>query len=1488
MLKINLKRTIIFLAVVVVVVGSAYGLHYYQIQRNASVYKNHAEAAWNDNPRRILDALLLMKSYLVFKPRDYEAREELGFWYAECGQFPTATVTLEELVRELEKQKPPELSRIQKVRWKLIDAYLAQGRCGDAVSHLKILNEELPDDVAVWNLLGRCQVTLGREEDALKSFSTAIQLKPDRVDIYYNKARVLQFPPLLNVAAAEKCMAEMIAQKDNAKSAGAHHVYGMWLSELGKFNEALKQAEAAIAIEKDHPGGLYLAAQAELSLRNFTKAQDYARQGMKAAPQDFAMYVLMADILTRGNQRDKAIEILKTGIEVNEAISSKAQILWHLANLYLDSRGNVEAKNLAAAADCMRRMRDYRVSPVQLAFLEARVLYANDDWKAARVGFEKVRPQLTDSSSLMKNLDYWIGYCYLQQGNPDQAMAAFRRSLSFDKFYFKARDGIAQIFIANNQLQDATEEYRQALIGNPGDAEIRLAYTRSLVLWNLRRPAAEQNWDEVAQVLQRAENLSPNDAQIKLLIAEVLLARGQMQQAGDLLKSLHESSPKGVSFWIAQANLAARRGEAEQAKQILAEAQAKLGDQVPFRLAQAPILLRELGGQAAAEIDKLAENVAAFSTAEKIGLWSGLSNNLLEIKEYDRAKQLCVRIAQLQPHDATIRYRLLELALLTHDARDPAASRAELDRVLAEIDAIAGRGPLWMYGMAVGLKLAAADGKPVTLAAADGKPLKLTAAAQGNLEFTPEKLLDAAMDYATQAQKLRLSWSRPHVLKGEICRQRGNDDEAIQHYMQASLNGDRDLNFIRLLLQMLYERQRYQEAEQVIHRLDSSQTLLTHDIEQKKAEILSLWGGLERALDSANAAYNPASDDYRDHIWHGQILKLLAGRAAQEGHPDKVQEIAQQAEKSLRHASQIAPNAPESRVLLVQLLVATHQMEKARIAASDAQEMIPLDASPLAMGYIYEALGETRKAGQCYEKAVALKPDLPMAIRLLADFYLRSQDLKHATPLIERLLSSELQSSESDLVAARRMKAIVLYGEGYPKLKEASELLDRNLASPFASAQDKRLKIRFLLTDPRQARSPQVLELAASLVTTGGTEPDPEDRFQLARLYQARGIWERCREQMEKLVNAGQGNSRYLAAYVRMLLDQDQLSDAELGLDRLEHLSKSAESVAFRAELLFRGKHWGKVPDFLTDYINSPLTYAGEATASPTPSSSPEAPSVKANRLLFAARLIEDLGSRLTAPTQRGMAQGYFDKARQWYEAYVQQQPAKEMLLAGFHARHGKVEEALQRIERYGEKAAPLELFEVVSAIVSRPATTPKQLKTLEASVLSLLDKTQRPTPLLVGLAEIQATLDRPRDAEKIYREILAKDPRDDLACNNLGMILALQKTKLDEALELVDKAIARSGPQRSFLDTRAVVLIARHQPKQALDDMELVLAERKTPVGLFHKAWACQEDGNSEKAKEVLQAARDAGLTDSMLSAPEREIYDQIIKVNETEPALP
>ena len=155
MRTLNVKRTVIFLVVVIVVAGSTHLLHSYQLQRNSSSFKTQAEAAWNDNPRRDSDAFQLMRAYLVLEPQDYEAREELGFWYADSGRFAIASSNPGRIGQDAREARSAGRAEIQEVRRKLIDAAMAQGRCADAVDHLEILKEELPDDADVLNLLGK-------------------------------------------------------------------------------------------------------------------------------------------------------------------------------------------------------------------------------------------------------------------------------------------------------------------------------------------------------------------------------------------------------------------------------------------------------------------------------------------------------------------------------------------------------------------------------------------------------------------------------------------------------------------------------------------------------------------------------------------------------------------------------------------------------------------------------------------------------------------------------------------------------------------------------------------------------------------------------------------------------------------------------------------------------------------------------------------------------------------------------------------------------------------------------------------------------------------------------------------------------------------------------------------------------------------------------------------------------------------------------------
>ena len=101
----------------------------------------------------------------------------------------------------------PDVPRIQKVRRKLIDADPALGRFPDAIYHLEILHKEyqqqalqeklkyLPNDVDVLNCWGGARSCWGRrakeEDGAVEDYDRAIELDPERFDIYYDKAMAL-------------------------------------------------------------------------------------------------------------------------------------------------------------------------------------------------------------------------------------------------------------------------------------------------------------------------------------------------------------------------------------------------------------------------------------------------------------------------------------------------------------------------------------------------------------------------------------------------------------------------------------------------------------------------------------------------------------------------------------------------------------------------------------------------------------------------------------------------------------------------------------------------------------------------------------------------------------------------------------------------------------------------------------------------------------------------------------------------------------------------------------------------------------------------------------------------------------------------------------------------------------------------------------------------------------------------------------------------
>jgi predicted Zn-dependent protease len=124
---------------------------------------------------------------------------------------------------------------------------------------------------------------------------------------------------------------------------------------------------------------------------------------------------------------------------------------------------------------------------------------------------------------------------------------------------------------------------------------------------------------------------------------------------------------------------------------------------------------------------------------------------------------------------------------------------------------------------------------------------------------------------------------------------------------------------------------------------------------------------------------------------------------------------------------------------------------------------------------------------------------------------------------------------------------------------------------------------------------------------------------------------------------------------------------------------------------------------------------------------------------------------------------------------------------------------------------------------------------------------------------------------------VLAADPQNVVALNNLGYLLALHGKGAAEAMELLNRAIALAGPTPELVDTRAVIHLKLGQPDRAIKDLETAMAEAPLPAVSYHLAQAHQLARNATAARDALQKAKSLGLQPDTLHALERPAYQQL-----------
>jgi Tfp pilus assembly protein PilF len=654
-----------------------------------------------------------------------------------------------------------------------------------------------------------------------------------------------------------------------------------------------------------------------------------------------------------------------------------------------------------------------------------------------------------------------------------------------------------------------------------------------------------------------------------------------------------------------------------------------------------------------------------------------------------------------------------------------------------------------------------------------------------------------------QAASQRPGWTALVLARAELAELQDRPEEAIAQYKEAQRLGERGERVSRRLVELLYRQQRYKEAaEEVAHLRRQGTTSPRLDLLGAELSLRNR-DSLGVARMALQAA-PAASKDYRDALWLGQIFAANPQQAAE-------------AEAALRRALALEERVPETWVALIQFLAVRGRGREAEEVLARAEGRLAGDKRPLALAPCYEAVGRLDRAREQYREALQTHGDDAGVLLTVSGFYLRWVQPQAAEPLLRRVIDRKVKATADDLAQARLGLAVVLASRGdHPSFLEALSLVGlklegTKLAEDEQGGEDtverRRARAHVLATRASRALRGTAVALLEQLDGQQGLYPG--DRFLLAQLYEVSGAWAKAEEQLRRLSEENGRQPVYLAHLIQNLLRQDKPDPARPLVARLEALEKEHKAPAGA---------FGSV-DLQARVLEA--TGAG-----------PKAVALLGAHAAREAAFPQDV----LLPINSLIRQKEYDRALGLMEQAWQTKCPPE-LLAGPHVG------LLHAAKMSGEPVARADrLFR------GALAKAPRNVSLLLA---------------LAGLEDLRGDFD---EATAYYRQVLAADPDDARALNNLAWLLALHSRKGAEALPLIDRAIDRYGPRPDLLDTRALVYLAMDQADKARADLKASIADTPTAARYLHLARACEMTDDAGGTAAALREAKALGLRRAQL----------------------
>lgn len=1458
--KLNIKLLAWLLLALAIVTGSVYFLHGYQIDRNAGNLLHLAQEA--EEKGELREAAKLYRQYVNFRPEDYAGYIKMADALIELTESPDANrddllvaySSVENAVRTIDPQRDEEAAESHRQARKLgAEFSMSIRRFGDAKDHLEYLLKDNPDDPELNLQYAKALIGLklytpaassGRSDQpsalevlqdmvgfnpTTEQFNVDNAVAPKQIEAYVLLAQ-LERQIRNDREMADAVLDQMVKANPGNFKANLERGRALWRHDPAKAKEYIAKAREQAPEGEDAE---VLLRSAEFAREeDVEKATAILEKAIEAYPDDDRFYRVLANIARADERLSDARAIIDRGLQ---AVPDHRELLTQKAEL------EILAGDLDAARATMEKMEAVHVQSYRLDYLQARIWQQEGNWVEAARTLEEIRPTAAALGSRpTMQVDLLLGESYEQLGQLDRAVDAYERAMMANPASKLAKAGFDR---AQARLQGS-----------------QTAQTQTDVLSDekLKQLPFEEH---LAEVLKQRRDAEPHAK--KMLRAELYAQRDQYERAEREMREARQTFADRPSVWMASIQLALRNPQAsvQDALKMFDEARKQFADNPRFRLTR-----ENVWGMA---IDVAARN--PDTSREEIA-------QLVEDARKDLGDSYVVRAAEItlasrrDVEDREERRRSLkslEEGLDEFDDRQQAALWEALGRVYKRagfpddskrcMGQVARLLPNNLRAKTSLFQLALEAGDDETMAEIIKdvqrmnedtvwrylQAARLVYQVQTGQKDDPS-LLDDAQTLLDEAKKSRPDWHDLYRVQGQAEMLRGNYEAAADSFSRCLELGPPEPMVVRSLHAILSRLGRRGEAQRLLARLGQEQR--ANISPQQQAENLMVLGNTQQALQLAEQVVAQDAENPSRHLWHAQLL----ARAEKN----------EEAEQALRKAVELEPRRSLTWLNLIRHLISTGNKEEAEAELRRASLSVVEDEVPQLRAQGFEMLGDLAQAERHYHNLLQWRPDDPATLRSLASFYINhfgNRRIGLAMRYLNRILSGKEDlpgNADRHVAWARRVVAQIMASGNHQQVNNALDLLDKNAVDGELPLADKRTAAMFLSRRPEPDFQRQAIQMFESLQAEKKLGTDQQ--FRLAMLYWSIGDWPKCRTLMNDLMARADENLGIPAQFCRMYLDRNELRSAETIVRRMEQLAPdNPNTLRTKAQLLAKQGKMKEAANALTELLPTPLTPKD-------------------------AQVVQQVGMLCTQLQMYEQAEKVFRKLAELSPE------GGTLLLAQYLARHGDINEGFQMLEaNLTDQLLPRVLQAAVNAVRYRPR---EEGKPFDATIEAWFQRARRQNPRSVSmafqLALFREAQERYDDMEQIYYDLLKRDnlrpPQRMAVLNNLAFELALRGKQLDQALQMIDKAIALAGPRPELLDTRAMVKSGLGDHAGAIADIEQTLSAGPSPMQLFNLSCIQLAKGDLEEARASLVRSQELGLSERAMNSLQRKKYkDMMLQLN-------